>query len=126
MNDASPPRRPAPRELVVIARHQLTPNMLRVTLGGAGLAGFPADAQGGYIKLNLPVDGGKSVIRTYTIAAQRADEIDCDFALHGLTGTGHAGPATQWAMDAAPGDIVLAPLMRVVLNALLAREPNPA
>jgi 8-oxo-dGTP diphosphatase len=31
-----------------------------------------------------------------------------------------------WIDPAAPGDIVLAPLMRVVLSALLAREPNPA
>ena len=31
-----------------------------------------------------------------------------------------------WIDPAAPGDIVLAPLMRVVLTAVLAREPNPA
>jgi 8-oxo-dGTP diphosphatase len=31
-----------------------------------------------------------------------------------------------WIDPAAPGDIVLAPLMRVVLVALLARETNPA
>jgi 8-oxo-dGTP diphosphatase len=31
-----------------------------------------------------------------------------------------------WIDPAAPGDTVLAPLMRVVLAALLAREPNPA
>jgi 8-oxo-dGTP diphosphatase len=31
-----------------------------------------------------------------------------------------------WIDTATPGDIVLAPLMRVVLPALLAREPNPA
>lgn len=79
--------------------------MLRVTLGGPGLAGFP-DAVGGYVKLALPGDGGKPQIRTYTIAAQREGEIDCDFALHGLTGTGHAGPATQWAIDCAPGDTI--------------------
>jgi NADPH-dependent ferric siderophore reductase len=80
--------------------------MLRITLGGPGLAGF-ADAVGGYVKLNLPSDGGKPLIRTYTVAAQREDEIDCDFALHGLTGTGHAGPATQWALDCAAGDTIL-------------------
>ncbi|TCS15404.1 NUDIX domain-containing protein [Caulobacter sp. BK020] len=31
-----------------------------------------------------------------------------------------------WIDPAAPGDIVLAPLMRTVLARLLAREPNPA
>ena len=102
----APPHRPSPRELTVIGRRSLTPNMLRVTLGGPGLAGFP-DAVGGYIKLNLAGDNGKTLIRTYTVAEQRADEIDCDFALHGLTGTGHAGPATQWALDCAVGDTVL-------------------
>lgn len=70
------------------------------------MADFPAGQAGGYVKFNLPSDGGKPAIRTYTIVAQRADEIDIDFALHGLTGTGHAGPATQWALDCEPGDTV--------------------
>lgn len=105
----APPNRPLPRKLAVIDRLSLTPNMLRITLGGPELAGFP-DAVGGYIKLNLPsADGGsgKPLIRTYTVAAKRDGEIDCDFALHGLTGTGHAGPATQWALDCAKGDTIL-------------------
>lgn len=102
----APPNRPPPRVLTVIGRRQITPNMLRITLGGPGLATFPAEQAGGYVKLNLPSSSGKPIIRTYTVAAQRIDEIDCDFALHGLTGTGHAGPATQWALDCAPGDTI--------------------
>jgi len=112
MSDLLPnaPRRPAPRELSVIAKRALTPNMLRITLGGPGLSGFPDAQQGGYVKLNLPAPNGKTMIRTYTVAEQRAsvagDEIDVDFALHGLTGTGHAGPATAWAQAAQVGDTI--------------------
>lgn len=99
--------RPAPRKLEVIRSAPVTRNMLRITLGGAGLDGFPAGQQGGYIKLNLsPAPGAtKPTVRTYTIRAQREGEIDVDFALHGTEGGG-AGPATDWAMAAKPGDII--------------------
>jgi len=33
--------RAEPGKLDVLGKTQVTPNMLRVTLGGAGLAGFP-------------------------------------------------------------------------------------
>lgn len=99
----APPHRPPPRTLTVIAKSSVTPNMLRVTLGGPGLAGFPRDQQGGYVKLQLPQAEGKKAVRTYTIRAQRNDEIDLDFALHGDTATGHAGPATEWALEVEPG-----------------------
>jgi len=103
----APPNRPAPRTMTVLAKRNVTPNMLRVTLGGEGLAGFQPDRQGGYVKLNLPQDGGKPAVRTYTIRAQRDGEIDVDFALHAETATGHAGPATEWAMTVEPGAEVL-------------------
>ena len=79
--------------------------MLRLTLGGAGLAGFPAAQKGGYVKLMLAPDGdsAKSILRTYTIRRQRPDELDIDFALHGDE-HGRAGPATRWALAAKPGD----------------------
>lgn len=80
--------------------------MLRVTLGGPGLEGYPAGQQGGYVKLQLPLTDGKRAVRTYTIRAQRDDAIDVDFALHGDTATGHAGPATEWALGVAPGATV--------------------
>ena len=108
----APPNRPAPRQLTVMSKQFVSPNMVRVTLGGEGLDGFPADQQGGYIKLNLPNPDkpGKMLVRTYTIRAQRAGrktgEIDVDFALHADTATGHAGPATQWAIAAQAGDTI--------------------
>ena len=99
--------RPAPREMTVIGSRQLTPNMLRLTLGGPGLAGFPSGQAGSYVKLQIRVQGQDNpVVRTYTIRAQRADEIDVDFALHGLA-EGTAGPATDWALQARPGDTIM-------------------
>jgi len=96
--------RPIPRELEVTGTRPVSRNMLRLTLGGEGLAGFPADQAGGYVKLMLaPAPGSeKPTVRTYTIRDQRPDGIDIDFALHGVSG-GEAGPATDWAMAAEPG-----------------------
>lgn len=77
--------------------------MLRVTLGGDGMAGFPPGQEGGYVKLRLPQAEGKVAVRTYTIRAQRDDAIEVDFALHATTATSDAGPATEWAMRVEPG-----------------------
>jgi NADPH-dependent ferric siderophore reductase len=99
--------RPPPRVYTVLGKRHVTPNMLRVTLGGPGTADFPAGQDGGYLKLRVPSldDPGRLIVRTYTIAAQRAgtdgDELDVDFALHG--GEADVGPATRWALAAEPG-----------------------
>jgi len=97
--------RPASRTLEVVQRRLVTPNMLRISLGGPGLADFPAGKEGGYIKLVLPPAPGtkKPAVRTYTIRNQHEDRIDIDFVLHGIT-DGPAGPATDWAFSAKPGD----------------------
>lgn len=95
--------KPVLRELEVKRITQVTPRMRRVTLGGDGLAGFPADQESAYIKLLFPRDEGeKPLMRTYTVRHQRATEIDVDFALHE-----HMGPATSWAVNAIPGDRIL-------------------
>ncbi|GGO80297.1 siderophore-interacting protein [Marinobacterium nitratireducens] len=95
--------RPAPRELTVLRRHQLTTNMLRLTLGGPGMESFPADQASAYIKLMLPAQGqSRPVVRTYTVRAQRDQEIDVDFVTHA-----DAGPASSWAMQARVGDRIL-------------------
>lgn len=107
----APPNRPPPRELTVLGTQSLTPNMLRLTLGGPGMADFPAGQAGGYVKLRLPspADPARIVVRTYTIRQQRAvdggTEIDVDFALHSDS-HGEAGPATSWAQAARAGDII--------------------
>lgn len=100
-------RRPAPRTLTVMRSHQLTPHMLRITLGGPELSGFPEGYKGGYVKLMLsPEEGGdRPIVRTYTIRDQREGELDIDFALH-ADAEGHAGPATRWALAAQVGDTI--------------------
>lgn len=96
--------RPAPRTLSVLDSFRITPNMIRVVLGGEGMAEFPANAQGGYIKLRLG-EGIKPMVRSYTIRNQRLDAIDVDFAVHGEAG-GAPGPAVAWALAAQPGDTI--------------------
>lgn len=95
--------RPEPRQLDVIAKRQVTPNMLRVTLGGPGLADFPAEQTSAYVKLRVPdAAAGRDVVRTYTVRSQRTQEIDVDFALHQ-----ECGPATRWALNAQAGDKIM-------------------
>ncbi|MFE3837867.1 siderophore-interacting protein [Pseudogemmobacter sonorensis] len=98
--------RPAPRSFEVLSTGMVTPNMRRVSIGGAALADFPAAQDGGYLKLRIPgaTPQGKAFVRTYTIIRQTADALDIDFALHGGDGDGGGGPAASWALAARPGD----------------------
>jgi NADPH-dependent ferric siderophore reductase len=107
--------RPAPRDLVVIAKKQVTPNMLRVTLGGDGMAGFPEDQESAYVKLIFPIDGDdkdRVLRRTYTVRHDRMTdqgrEIDLDFVMHGdgSDHNDHGGPASNWAVNCKPGDVI--------------------
>lgn len=110
----------APRLLQVRRSERITPRMIRVTLGGDELAGFPGDGPDRRVKMFFPVEGQqrpaiprastggpvwpagepRPAIRTYTV--RRFDsangELDVDFVLH----TGH-GPAAAWARNAVPG-----------------------
>ena len=105
----------------VVRSSRLTPHMIRVVLGGDGLAGFPAgEFADHYVKLlfpppdapyGVPFDVERvraeflpelwPVTRTYTVRAWDADrgELTIDFVHHGDEGL--AGP---WAAAAAPGD----------------------
>jgi len=95
--------KPTPRELEVIRTTSITKNMLRVTLGGEAMSGFPQNQESAYIKLIFPQENqARPLMRTYTIRKQRASEIDVDFALHQQT-----GPAASWAKKAKPGDRIL-------------------
>lgn len=110
---------------------RLTPRMVRVTFDCADSAALtdtgpdqytkvffplpgqarpvvppPIEAEGGVMSwyqryLGMP-DEVRPPMRTYTVRAQRPDlgELDIDFALH----PDHAGPASDWASTAAPGD----------------------
>jgi NADPH-dependent ferric siderophore reductase len=119
-----PPRRSrAPRQAHVVSAERLTPHLVRVVLGGDGLAGFGAGAYTDhYVKLQLPPPGAgyaapfdaeevKARVprehwprtRTYTVRAwdDERGELTIDFVVHGDEGV--AGP---WAAAARPGDAV--------------------
>jgi NADPH-dependent ferric siderophore reductase len=105
----------------VVRTSWLTPHMIRVVLGGEGLAGFPAGQfTDHYVKLLFPPPAASysapydveqvraelapelwPVTRTYTVRAWDADrgELTIDFVHHGDEGV--AGP---WAAAARPGD----------------------
>jgi len=108
--------RRAPRVLTVGKAWRLTPNMIRVTLTGPELAGFPEGHEGGNCKIMLPepgesraafaarlIDGPPPVRRTYTVRHYRpqVQELDIDFVAHGDN-----GPASRWASRAQPGDFI--------------------
>jgi len=102
-----PPNRPAPQTYTVISRTLVTPNMLRLTLGGAGVAALRPNAEGGYLKMRFPgSDEARPAVRSYTIRHQRAESIDVDFVIHAESG--HSGPAVTWAISAEPGDEIMA------------------
>lgn len=92
--------KPQPRLLTVLRQQDVTPNMRRITLGGPGYQGFPADQEGAYIKLFIESERGSGV-RTYTVRKQRHEqgEIDVDFVLHG-----DHGLAAHWATNVRPGE----------------------
>ena len=100
--------KPNPRVLEVKGIKDITPNMRRITLGGAGMQDFPIEQESAYIKLMFAGEAGKKpIMRTYTIIQQRDDEIDVDFVLHGLNYKGAEGPASHWAKTTQIGDTIL-------------------
>ena len=117
------PRRPRnPRLATVLRTSRPTPHLVRLVLGGAGLAGFAPQHTDSYVKLVLPPAGAPYAapfdveqvrsehpaelwpcLRTYTVRAWDAEqgELTLDVVVHGDEGV--AGP---WAAAARPGDPV--------------------
>ncbi len=121
---AAPPRRNrTPRLAHVVTTERLSPHLVRVVLGGEGLAGFGAgEFTDHYVKLQVPPSGARYAApfdaeevkaehprehwprtRTYTVRAWDAErtELTIDFVVHGDEGV--AGP---WAAAAQPGDTI--------------------
>jgi len=108
------------RRLAVKTVQRVTPHLIRVTLAGDDLAGFYSPGFDDHVKLffpdaatgklSLPTMGpegpvwpeGRPTMRDYTPRNHdaKAGTLEIDFALH------EAGPATQWAERAKPGDIL--------------------
>lgn len=106
----------------VLVRRMVTPGMVRVTLGGEGMADMRTTGIGDeYIRLffpdletgelNLPMiderghwryEEGKVPAHSecYTIRKVRDGEIDVDFVVHAH------GRASEWAQQASPGDVI--------------------
>ena len=92
-----------PRRALVLETRELTPQMIRVVLGGEGLEGFGAgEFTDHYVKLRItPPGASEPRTRTYTVREWDAERgrLTIDFVVHGDTGI--AGP---WAANAKPGD----------------------
>jgi NADPH-dependent ferric siderophore reductase len=117
--------------LHVIGARRLSPNIVRVTLGGDGLAHFTPLGFDQWFRLFLPRAGQETLrlptrtsmlwyaqylatpkpkrpyVRNYTVRRLRTDpaELDVDFVVHADT-DGACGPATAFALNAQEGDQV--------------------
>ncbi|WP_029431479.1 siderophore-interacting protein [Blastococcus sp. URHD0036] len=116
-------RRRIARQATVIRSSRVTPHVVRIVLGGPGLAGFSPVHSDSYVKLVLPPRGAPYAApfdpdavqaehprefwpstRTYTVRRwdEAAGELTLDVVTHGDEGL--AGP---WASAAQPGDTVM-------------------
>lgn len=110
----------SPRLVEVLRVRDVTPQMRRITLGGEEMRDYPSVRQGAHVKLFFPRPGQEAPAlptfgedgprwppdkerpfsRPYTVRHMRTEtgEMDLDFFLHDP-----GGPATEWALRAAPG-----------------------
>ncbi|SEP06662.1 siderophore-interacting protein [Trujillonella endophytica] len=123
MADPTPRRRRASRQATVVRTDRVTPHVVRVVLGGEGLAGFAPEHTDSYVKLVLPPRGAPyrapfdpddiraeqprefwPCTRTYSVRRwdAAAGELTLDVVTHGDEGL--AGP---WASAARPGNPVV-------------------
>ena len=91
------------RQLQVLHKQHITPNLVRIILGGHALSSFPEDQEGGYVKLIFPPLSGaeKPRPRSYTIRQfdSKTQQLTLDFMVHGDN-----GPASAWALGVQVGD----------------------
>ncbi len=101
------------RELSVLRKFDLTPNMLRVILTGDDLKDFPEGQESGYVKLLFVSGEDKPIMRTYTIRQFDAasSELTLDFVVHGVNTNPivqdeQFGPAISWANNVEIGESI--------------------
>lgn len=94
------------RQINVKEAFYTTPNMLRIVFTGDALADFVSPGADDHVKLFFPTPTGDAEGRDYTPRAfdNAARTMTIDFATH--EGLHEAGPATSWAMNAKPGDML--------------------
>jgi len=123
-----PRRRRSAYQVEVLRTERLSASLVRVVVGGPGLAGFePSPYSDSYVKVlfvhpdvprplprtadgRVDVDGVTEALgrehaprmRSYTVRAFEAGELTLDFVVHG-----DAGLAGPWAAGARPGDELL-------------------
>ncbi|PSU02327.1 siderophore-interacting protein [Photobacterium gaetbulicola] len=117
-----------PKQLSVVGNELVTPNMIRLTLGGEGSHHFSQDSVGQYVKLLFTADGGTDIselpegqrpmMRTFTVSGYQAvsegaaGTITIDIAKHELAEVGGditpeiGGYASRWALKAQVGDAI--------------------
>lgn len=90
------------RQLTVREKTHITPNMIRIVLAGSDLDSFVSLSPDNHVKLFLPSINAEPERRDYTprYFDTAARTLTLDFAVH------DAGPATQWAIEAKPGDVL--------------------
>jgi NADPH-dependent ferric siderophore reductase len=111
-------REPPPfRRVAVAAVQALTPRLMRVTLAGPELPGFPVPEPAASVRLLLPVseglviptwtgneflmpDGSRPPLRTLTPRFVRTEELDVDVVVH------EGGRLSAWATTVEPGAVV--------------------
>jgi NADPH-dependent ferric siderophore reductase len=93
-------REPKRRSLVVESTGRVTPGMVRITFSGDELADFESLGFDDHVKISVPTPSGEMERRDYTPRRYdtSAKRLVVDFAVH------DAGPVTQWALGAKPGD----------------------
>lgn len=96
--------------LNIVEKSKITPNMIRIVLGGADLHDFPEGYEGGYVKLLFPAEGDHAIIdgkrprmRSYTIRAydKERQRLTLDLVVHGDN-----GPASAWALSGQVGSSI--------------------
>ncbi|WP_026187907.1 siderophore-interacting protein [Methyloversatilis universalis] len=87
------------REVEVVGVERTSPNLARITFGGASLAGFVSLSFDDHIKFIFDTPQGERVRRDYTPRRHdaQAGTLALEFALH------EDGPASDWARRAQPG-----------------------
>lgn len=99
-------------ELTMLDKEKITDHFLRLKFQASGLLNSHPPFLTQWVRLWVPLGGGKERQRAYTLidANPDTDEVFIEFALHD-------GPAVNWAQDAKPGDSITATVMGAKFNA---------